>query len=214
MARKSEITPEAVAAAAERLTAKGQPVTNKTVLAEIGSGSMSTLVPLLAAWKVAQEDDAHLSDVDVPDQIAVAGEQLVARVWRAAMQEATAGHEVLRRELLASQAQIGAVRNEMLDLLASAEAERDTAIARVEHLTLELAQATAVSAVAVDRAVDAERELAAARERAAAADARADRSDADRIAADARAEKAEARAERAEARAEAEIARVRVNPSP
>ncbi|TWH63218.1 plasmid replication DNA-binding protein KfrA, partial [Modestobacter roseus] len=47
MARKSTITPETVAAAAEALIARGEPVTNKSVLSEIGSGSMSTLVPLL-----------------------------------------------------------------------------------------------------------------------------------------------------------------------
>lgn len=180
MARKSEITPESVAAAAAKLTARGQAVTNKSVLAEIGSGSMSTLVPLLAAYKAAQEEGAELAEIEVPDQITVAGEQLMSRVWKAAMQEATAGHDALRRDLLASRAEKDALRADMVELLASAEAERDLAQERGEVLGRDLENSEKDAKAYLSRAIDAERELAAARERSASADARADRAEADR----------------------------------
>ncbi|MFC3170456.1 DNA-binding protein, partial [Paracoccus fontiphilus] len=100
MARKSTITPETVAAAAEALITRGEPVTNKSVLSEIGSGSMSTLVPLLQAWRETQRETQELAEVEVPDALAASAERLASQLWKAAMVEATAGHEALRRELV------------------------------------------------------------------------------------------------------------------
>lgn len=125
MARKSTITPETVAAAAEALIARGEPVTNKSVLSEIGSGSMSTLVPLLQTWRETQRETQELAEVEVPDALAASAERLASQLWKAAMVEATAGHEALRRELVTARAETAQVQAEMLDLLAGAESERD-----------------------------------------------------------------------------------------
>lgn len=139
MGRASNITPEAVAEAAAKLVGRGEPVTNKSVLAEIGSGSMSTIVPLLQAWRETQRETEALAEVEVPEVLSTAAERLVAQVWRSAMSEATAGHEALRRELLAARAETDQVRVEMIDLLRGAESERDAARDEAEALSLQIA---------------------------------------------------------------------------
>lgn len=99
MPRQSSITPEAVAEAAEKLIARGSPVTNQAVHSLLGGGSMSTISPLVRAWKEDQKERQALAERYVPEPIEQLAQELAARIWRDAQEEAGVATEALRREL-------------------------------------------------------------------------------------------------------------------
>lgn len=195
------VTQEAIEKAAESLIARGEKVTNKAVIAELGGGSMSTVVPLLAAWKASQAEKDALSEVQVPEALASSASQLVAAIWRSAMAEATAGHDALRKELIALKTEAEQQQAEFLELIRIAEgrAEELAKLLEAEKSVLQSVQANLVLA---NQANSGFMEKAAAAEaRASAAEARIEKAEARADKAEERAEKAEARADRAEARA-------------
>lgn len=142
MARKSPITAEAVAAAIEKIQERGDRVTLAAIRVELGGGSFSTISPLYQAWEQAQVESSQLAEVEVPDRLAVAGEEWVARIWKIAVDAASAGHEALRRELVEATETIDAVRAESAELIAIVEGERDEA---QEQIEAEIQKATALS---------------------------------------------------------------------
>lgn len=192
MARKSAITAEAVAAAIAEIQGRGGRVTLIELRKELGGGSFSTITPFYQAWEKAQAESASLAEVEVPDQLALSGEEWLAKIWKIAVDAASAGHEGLRRELVEAREATEQARADGAEMVAVIEAERDQALELVEELNGQAATAKTDAAAVLARAVDAERELAALRERAAAADAKAERADADRAEALDRATKAEA----------------------
>lgn len=135
MARPSHVTPETVAQAAEAILARGESVTNQSVKTFIGSGSMSTIAPLVAAWKSGQNEAAILADVDVPDAVAARIEDLGRVIWKAALAEASVGQDALRRDLVAARTEVETVRAELIGFLRDAEEERDQARDLVQEAT-------------------------------------------------------------------------------
>lgn len=127
MPRPSSITAEAVADAAERLVARGQPVTNQAVLEILGGGSMSTIVPLVRAWKTEQKEREALAEVHVPETISQLAHELAGRMWRDAQREATVATEALGREMKTLQREYAASRAELEENLKQAEQAHDTA---------------------------------------------------------------------------------------
>lgn len=180
MARKSTINAESVAAAIGEIQARGGRVTLIELRKQLGGGSFSTITPFYQAWEKAQSESATLADVEIPDNLAMFGEEWLAKIWKIAVDAATAGHEGLRRELLEAREAIEHVRADGSEMVAILEAEREKAFDDIEALTADVVAARSERDAILARAVDAERELAAMRERSAAADARAARSDADR----------------------------------
>ncbi len=192
MARKSNINAETVAAAIEEIQGRGGRVTLIELRNQLGGGSFSTITPFYQAWEKAQAESASLAEVEVPDQLAISGEEWLAKIWKIAVDAASAGHEGLRRELVEAREATEQARADGAEMVAVIEAERDQALELVEELNGQAETTKADAAAMLARAVDAERELAALRERAAAADARTERADADRAEALDRATKAEA----------------------
>lgn len=131
MPRQSSITPEAVAEAAERLIARGQPVTNQAVHALLGGGSMSTLVPMVRAWKAEQKERDAIERVYVPEPVAQLAQELAARLWRNAQQEAGVATDALGRELRALRQEFAAT---------NAELEENLKLAERQHLEAEKAR--------------------------------------------------------------------------
>lgn len=99
MPRQSSITPEAVAEAAEKLISRGRPVTNQAVHSLLGGGSMSTITPLVRAWKEDQKERQALAERYVPEPIEQLAQELAGRIWRDAQEEAGVATDALRREL-------------------------------------------------------------------------------------------------------------------
>lgn len=131
MPRQSSITAEAVAEAAERLVARGQPVTNQAVHDLLGGGSMSTLSPLVRAWKAEQKERDALEQVYVPEPVAELAQQLAARLWRSAQQEAAVATDALGRELRALRQESSTAR---------AELEENLKLAEQQHMEAETAR--------------------------------------------------------------------------
>lgn len=166
MARTSTITAETVAEAAEALLAENIAITNKSVLERIGGGSMSTLVPLLRDWKEAQEERQDLADIPVPDGVTRHAGELMARMWREAVELATEGHDAMRRDMMAQREDAAKAQAEIIGNLAEAEDDRDQA-------RDDLLVAIEGRAQAGARVIELERELAALAERIAAKNAEA-----------------------------------------
>ena len=141
MPRPPLITPDAVDRAAQALVARGQPVTNQAIYALLGGGSMSTLVPLVRAWKEAQKERTELDTLDIPEEVLGHARDLAGRIWRDALAEASVASDALRREYRASQQKAAETQSGLLDSLNQAEIrhkelERDIAELRSQIETL------------------------------------------------------------------------------
>lgn len=199
------VTQEAVEKAAESLISRGEKVTNKAVIAELGGGSMSTVVPLVAAWKSGQAEKDALAEIDIPEALSASASQLVASIWRSAMTEATAGHDALRKELIALKSELEQQQAEFMDLIRIAEA-RGEELAKLLEAEKSVLESVQMNLVLANQANAGFIEKASAAEaRAEAAEARIERAEARADKAEERAEKAEARADRAEARASGKV---------
>lgn len=150
MPRAPIITPEAVARAAGELLAQGKPVTNAAVLELIGGGSMSTLVPLLRAWREDQKQRCARDEVDLPDPVLEQVRDLATRIWRDATEEAQAAADALRRDLRDLRQEAEQQQGELVAHLGTLEAERDGAteqrdqlLTRIEDLEAERVRAAA-----------------------------------------------------------------------
>lgn len=186
MPRPSSITPEAVAEAAERLVARGQSVTNQAVLEILGGGSMSTIVPLVRAWKAEQKEREALAEVHVPETIAQLAHELAGRMWRDAQREATVATEALGREMKTLRQDYAASRAELEENLKQAEqahdaaqqarraAEEEAAKLRSAHDDLSLAHVRATDRIEAlqEKVTDLQAALAKAEARAERAEER------------------------------------------
>lgn len=156
MPRQSSITPEAIAGAAEKLIAQGRPVTNQAIHSVLGGGSMTTIAPLVRAWKEDQKERQALAESYVPEPIEQLAQELAARMWRDAQEEAGVATEALRRELkklrdnysekeadLEANLELARKQHEDAETaLNDVQNELDMLQAAYEELTLEHARAT------------------------------------------------------------------------
>lgn len=168
MPRQSSITPETVAEAAEKLVTQGRPVTNQAIHSLLGGGSMSTISPLVRAWKEDQKERQALAERYVPEPIERLAQELAARIWRDAQEEAGVATEALRRELnklkdnysekesdLEENLKLARQQHEDAETaLHDAQGETDMLRAAYEALTLEHARDTEKIAGLVQRVSD------------------------------------------------------------
>lgn len=171
------ITEETVAEAAERLLSDGKNPTQSAIRTTLGGGSFSTIGPLLQKWRERQDEAAELAEVDMPDTLANAGSELIAKVWKVAMAEAQAGHDAVRKELLQAQADTEAAQQETIEVATSLEADLAVHDEHITSLKADSARQADELKTVHNRAITAERELSGARERVQAETARADRAD-------------------------------------
>jgi chromosome segregation ATPase len=138
MPRTPIIRPETVARAATELLAQGKPVTNAGVLELVGGGSMSTLVPLLRAWREDQKDRVAREELEVPEPVMEQVRALATRIWRDATEEAQTATDALRRELRDLRLESEQQQGELVAHLGKVEAERDDAIEQRDQLSTRL----------------------------------------------------------------------------
>ena len=86
MARETTITIEQVSAVALKLQAQGVKPTSRAVLAEIGYGSMGTILKLLQQWQDNPANQSHIVDSTLDPSIVKAINNMTATK----LQEATA----------------------------------------------------------------------------------------------------------------------------
>ena len=139
MPRASILTSENVARAASELLAQGKPVTNAAVHELVGGGSMSTLAPLLRAWREEQRKVTR-EEIEVPDAVMEQLRDLAMRLWREATEEAQAATDALRRDMTDMRTEAERQYAELLDDLRGVEAERDAAKDMLEQVKASLAE--------------------------------------------------------------------------
>jgi len=193
MARKASVTSDEIVAAADRLHAEGRSVTVRAVYEALGSrGDFKLYSSTMAEWRESQEERQELAEVVVPEAISQRASELVASVWKEAVEAANVGRAAAQREVaelkeahakeLAEAADFTAAVQEDLektrvmaeDADQRAEAERQSKegmrqelhALQTEHARIaERADARAADAQAArDRADNAEKYLADARE--------------------------------------------------
>jgi transcriptional regulator of heat shock response len=117
---------------------------------------MSTISPLVRAWKEVQKEHQALAERYVPEPIEQLAQELAARIWRDAQEEAGVATEALRRELkklreiysekeadLAENLKLASEQHEDAETaLNVVQGETDILRAAYEALTLEHARAT------------------------------------------------------------------------
>lgn len=167
------ITYEAVAAACEKIEAAGKKPTQASVRKALGGGSFTTIGPFLTQWKEAKAESEELSMVEVPDDLEVAGSEMVAKLWTAAMREASTGHAELQRSLLAAQEEIKAAEAETQEIATSLEADIEGLRDQLGALEAKHGEIDAQFRAEHEARTVAERDLAVTRERAEAEGKRA-----------------------------------------
>jgi chromosome segregation ATPase len=185
MPRTPIITPETVARAATELLAQGRPVTNAAVLDLVGGGSMSTLVPLLRAWREGQKDQVAREEIEVPGPVMEQVRELAARIWRDATEEAQTATDALRRELRDLRQETEQQHGELIAHLGTLEAERDAAMEQRDQLSTRVDELEADKLLSTSEQAKAAAAMEALREKCefleatlAKAEGRADRAEA------------------------------------
>lgn len=122
------LTPEAIAAAADRLIARGEKPSLRAVRAELGGGSLGTIQPALAAWRARRP------------QIDAAGLGVSAEVQRAIVGDIERAAAAARAELATDLAETREARDalaeelrQQLTVAADAEQRAAEAIAEAER---------------------------------------------------------------------------------
>jgi predicted nucleic acid-binding Zn-ribbon protein len=171
MPRPTTITYEAVSRVALELMARGAPETNKAVLDALGGGSMSTLVPHLRAWREEQKARAAQAEIETPEPVLEHARDLAGRFWRDATAQANTAVDALRRDLHDQRQEAERQQAELLDHLATVEAERDAARDQCAALAARVEDLQASAAAAAIDAVQTEASMAALQDKYSAIEA-------------------------------------------
>jgi len=116
----SAATEKKVREAIEALHSEGVPITNKAVRDRLGSGSLSSIAPVVKQWKMQQ---AMAEQVQLPDAVAAVADEAMKRIWSAAIETAKAEHEEVAAGLRSS---LNDSRHECLDFQAECEQLAET----------------------------------------------------------------------------------------
>ncbi|SFJ01975.1 DNA-binding protein [Jannaschia pohangensis] len=137
------VTNEEIIAACEQIARSGLDTTQQTVR-ELTGGSYSTIGPILKKWKEQRQNDDRVRDIPVPDVIGDASAVMTGKLWEAALEHATAGHEAMRKALLAAEVAAAVERDESTAIIAELEGDLEatrsnlkTALERLDRLEAE-----------------------------------------------------------------------------
>lgn len=164
----SAATEKKVREAIEELHSQGVPITNKAVRDRLGSGSLSSIAPVVKRWKA---DQAMAEQVQLPDAIAAVANEAIKRIWSTAIETAKAEHEEvaagLRSNLSESRRECLDFQMECEQLAETVEAQKLEAkraqkqLATAEKKTAELAGTVKQQALEIERQAEQVRTLQA-----------------------------------------------------
>lgn len=131
MSQKSKVF-----AAADAISARGEPITQIAIRAEMGGGSFSTIGPLLKEWRIENPQIARaINDVDAeaPEAVQKIAAELVRRVWIEAQSAASVALETMRQDVEDLKAEAAAEIAETVEAMKILEAERDDALIKAQE---------------------------------------------------------------------------------
>lgn len=200
------ITTADIHAAADQITAAGQPPTLAAVRAALGGGSFTTISEAMKGWKAAQQAAATPIREAAPAAVIERMGELAAEVWGVAIGMANDRLASEREALEATRQEMEQAQQEAAELADQLAADLDAARAQIEHQaqTIEQAQQLAAQlAAAQEQAHMAQAALAEAQKRADGLAALLEQERASTAAAQAKAEQAIAAAAKLEGMLEA-----------
>lgn len=121
---------------ADRMKASGLNPTNRSVLHEIGGGSMTTIAGHLRDWKAQQEivAPALLETIEVPASVTDAGNHALAAIWQACSAEARREIDTVTEQANQRIKDTEADRDNVLTELAEAESEVNSLQSKITDL--------------------------------------------------------------------------------
>ena len=104
---------------------QGVKPTLERVRDELGSGSFSTINPILKQWKENQSANDIATSIDLPIEIAAIGEKATAMIWKAANDQCNNTIKTLKQETNQITEQANAERDEALHEIKRLESENE-----------------------------------------------------------------------------------------
>jgi len=202
MSQKSKVF-----AAANAISARGEPITQIAVRAEMGGGSFSTIGPLVKEWRIENPQIARaINDVDAeaPEAVQKIAAELVRRVWIEAQSAASVALETMRQDVEDLKAEAAAEIAETVEAMKVLEAERDDALIKAQEFENHWGAALSDLTGADTALEEAREQIVNEAARADLAERELKRADAAKIEADERAALSQALRESAVADAKAE----------
>lgn len=133
------ITEQDVFNAADALQADGQRPTQTSVREFLGGGSFATIGPALKRWKAAQAEQHELAEVELPDDLEDALQQLGGRLWQVAIEIAESRLTSEREALATAREELEAEAAEQAEAVSALEDEAEQREARIAELEEALA---------------------------------------------------------------------------
>jgi hypothetical protein len=121
--KKRKIMKKRIIAICDKMAEQGVKPTLERVRDELGSGSFSTINPILKQWKENQSANDIATSIDLPSEIAAIGEKTAAMIWKAANEQCNNTIKTLKQETNQITEQANAERDEALHEIKRLESE-------------------------------------------------------------------------------------------
>jgi hypothetical protein len=106
-----------------KMAAEGIKPTLDRIRDELGSGSFSTINPILKQWKENRLSNHNVEPIELPTEITAIGERATALIWKVANDQC--------------KLMIKAIKDETNRLIEQADAEREEAVHEIKRLEIE-----------------------------------------------------------------------------
>lgn len=120
-----KIMKKRIIAICDKMAEQGVKPTLERVRDELGSGSFSTINPILKQWKENQSANDIATSIDLPIEIAAIGEKATAMIWKAANDQCNNTIKTLKQETNQITEQANAERDEALHEIKRLESENE-----------------------------------------------------------------------------------------
>ena len=120
-----KIMKKRIIAICDKMAEQGVKPTLERVRDELGSGSFSTINPILKQWKENQSTNDVATSIDLPIEIAAIGEKATAMIWKAANDQCNNTIKTLKQETNQITEQANAERDEALHEIKRLESENE-----------------------------------------------------------------------------------------
>lgn len=123
----------------EQLQAQGVKITQSAVRDALGSGSFSTIAPIIKEWRDGNTSPDEVTQ-EIPATVQAAANQAAALIWKAANTQCNESIKVIRHEAEQLTEQATLERDEAMNEVKRLEAENDKATAKATEQASELTE--------------------------------------------------------------------------
>jgi chromosome segregation ATPase len=134
MTTKTTVNEKTILRAANALHQDGHKVTQSAVRDKLGGGSFATISPVLKTWRENNDAVEKLLEVEVPEEIANRGTQLLALIWKKATDQAEEGRQEMEDRILRAETQQAEAEADASEAMKEKQFELETAQGQIKEL--------------------------------------------------------------------------------